>query len=234
MQDLIQVNQSGQPVVSSRSVADHFGKEHKNVLQSIEKLTAENSALTKMFFSATYTAGTGKEYPMYLMNRDGFTILAMGFTGKNALEWKLKYIEAFNAMEKELRDRQPAHALPQDYPSALRALADAEEQRLALAAKVEADAPKLETYERLAARDGLTNIRDTAKLLGIPQKRFVNFLIGNGYCYRDKHGRIRPYAGKGDGLFVVKEYANDATGAHGVQTLVTFEGRELFARKLAA
>lgn len=130
--------------------------------------------------------------------------------------------------------QQPVLALPQDYPSALRALADAEEQRLALAAKVEADAPKLETYERLAARDGLTSIRDTAKLLGIPQKRFVNFLIGNGYCYRDKHGRIRPYAGKGDGLFVVKEYANDATGAHGVQTLVTFEGRELFARKLAA
>jgi Rha family phage regulatory protein len=103
--ELITIDQNGQPVASSVDVAGHFGKEHKNVLQSIENITAENSAVTHMFYKTTYRAGTGKAYPMYLMNRDGFTLLAMGFTGKTALEWKLKYIEAFNAMEQELRQK---------------------------------------------------------------------------------------------------------------------------------
>lgn len=102
MADIILSTQNGEPVASSRQIAESFGKEHKNVMQSIENISAENSAVTQMFFKTTYTAGTGKAYPMYLMNRDGFTLLAMGFTGKAALEWKLKYIQAFNAMEKQL------------------------------------------------------------------------------------------------------------------------------------
>lgn len=105
MNELLTIS-NGQPTASSRDVAEHFGKEHKNVLQSIENLTAENSALTQMFFKTSYTSGTGKAYPMYLMNRDGFTLLAMGFTGKEALAWKMKYINAFNAMEQELRSQQ--------------------------------------------------------------------------------------------------------------------------------
>lgn len=105
MTDIILSTQNGEPVASSRQIAESFGKEHKNVMQSIENISAENSAVTQMFFKTTYTAGTGKAYPMYLMNRDGFTLLAMGFTGKAALEWKLKYIAAFNAMEKQLAQR---------------------------------------------------------------------------------------------------------------------------------
>lgn len=109
MNDLLTIS-NGQPTASSRDIAEHFGKEHKNVLQSIENLTAENSALTQMFFKTSYISGTGKAYPMYLMNRDGFTLLAMGFTGKEALEWKIKYINAFNAMEQELRNPKPMTA----------------------------------------------------------------------------------------------------------------------------
>ena len=69
-------------------VAEVFGKRHKHVLDTIEALKAENSALTHMFYKTSYKAGTGKSYPMYLMNRDGFSLLVMGFTGKRALEWK--------------------------------------------------------------------------------------------------------------------------------------------------
>ena len=58
-------------------------------------------------FHETSFENRGKRYPMYLMNRDGFTLLAMGFTGKAALEWKIKYITAFNAMEQQLNQRQP-------------------------------------------------------------------------------------------------------------------------------
>ena len=82
-----------QVVVSSRQIAEHFGKRHADVLAGIENIKTENSAVTHMFYETTYTAGTGKAYKEYLMNRDGFSLLVMGFTGKKALEWKLKYIQ---------------------------------------------------------------------------------------------------------------------------------------------
>lgn len=104
MTDIILSTQNGEPVASSRQIAESFGKEHKHVLDSIKNLVAENSAAKSMFYETTFE-NRGKQYPMYLMNRDGFTLLAMGFTGKAALEWKLKYIQAFNAMEKQLAQR---------------------------------------------------------------------------------------------------------------------------------
>lgn len=77
MNDIVLSTQNGEPVASSREIAKRFGKEHRNVIQSIKNLSAENSAVTQMFFKSEYTAGTGKKYPMYLMNRDGFSLLAM-------------------------------------------------------------------------------------------------------------------------------------------------------------
>ncbi|WP_308858289.1 Rha family transcriptional regulator [Lacticaseibacillus paracasei] len=97
-----------QAVTTSLRVAEVFGKDHKNVIQSIENLAAEKSA-AKFFAEATYN-NRGKQYPMYYMNRDGFTLLAMGFTGKKALQFKIKYIQAFNSMEATLK-RLPAGKL---------------------------------------------------------------------------------------------------------------------------
>lgn len=88
-------------ITTSLKVAEVFEKEHKNVLQSIENLVADNSA-AKFFRLKTYK-NRGKEYPMYEMDRDGFSLLVMGFTGEKALQWKIKYIEAFNQMESELK-----------------------------------------------------------------------------------------------------------------------------------
>lgn len=88
-------------LTNSLKVAEKFEKEHKDVLESIRKLTAEKSAAK--FFKETTYRNRGKEYPMYEMNRDGFSLLAMGFTGEKALKWKLDYINAFNAMESELK-----------------------------------------------------------------------------------------------------------------------------------
>lgn len=105
MNDIILSTQNGEPVASSREVAKRFGKEHKHVLASIRQiLVAENSA-TKFFHEATFEY-RGQQFPEYMMNRDGFSLLAMGFTGKEAVQWKLKYIEAFNQMEKQLADQQ--------------------------------------------------------------------------------------------------------------------------------
>lgn len=102
----ITIGENGQPVVSSRDIAEKFEKQHRNVLQTIQNMTAENSALLEMFHLSDYTTVQNKKLPMYYMNRDGFSLLAMGFTGSKALEWKLKYIEAFNKMEQEIRERR--------------------------------------------------------------------------------------------------------------------------------
>lgn len=105
MTDIILSTQNGEPVASSRQIAENFGKEHKHVLDAVKNLVAENSAAKSMFYETTFE-NRGKQYPMYLMNRDGFSLLVMGFTGKAALEWKLKYIQAFNEMEKKLSTPQ--------------------------------------------------------------------------------------------------------------------------------
>ena len=110
MTDIILSTQNGEPVASSRQIAESFGKEHRNVMRDIENLMTAGvlkNEQTPMFYKTEYThEQNGQTYPMYLMNRDGFTLLAMGFTGKAALEWKLKYIAAFNAMEKKLSTPQ--------------------------------------------------------------------------------------------------------------------------------
>ena len=96
-------------VTSSLLIAEKFGKEHKNVMQSIRNLiggTAENSAIAEMFSESTYFNEQNKEQPMFLMNRDGFTLLAMGFTGKKAMQFKLEYIKAFNSMEAQIKSSQ--------------------------------------------------------------------------------------------------------------------------------
>lgn len=102
--DIVLRVENGEPVVSSREIAERFEKNHRDVLESIRNLAAKNSAAKSMFYESTFE-NRGKQYPMYLMNRDGFSLLAMGFTGDKALEWKLKYIEVFNKMEKALRER---------------------------------------------------------------------------------------------------------------------------------
>lgn len=93
-------------VCDSLEVAEHFGKEHRNIIQAIDNLTAENSAVKKKFTVSTYKAENGHIYRRYYMNRDGFSLLVMGFNGKEALDWKMKYIEAFNRMEQLLAQKQ--------------------------------------------------------------------------------------------------------------------------------
>ena len=113
MDKLVQVT-DGQVVVSSRRVAENFGKEHKHVLQSIRDILVAEKSATK-FFGESKHEYRGQTFPEYLMNRDGFSLLVMGFTGKKALEWKIKYIQAFNAMEKELRNSGVPYALIMKY-----------------------------------------------------------------------------------------------------------------------
>ena len=117
MQDLVFL-QKEQALTTSLKVAEVFGKEHFHVVRDIRNLIKEMASASQksnlkgvspnletppMFQETTYIhEQNNQEYPMYLINRDGFTLLAMGFNGKKALQFKLAYIDAFNKMEQAL------------------------------------------------------------------------------------------------------------------------------------
>ena len=95
----------GKIVTSSQAVAYYFEKQHRNVLRAIRGML-KNEHTKEMFYEYLYTDKQNDQtYPAFLMTRDGFTLLAMGFTGKKALEWKIRYIQAFNEMEKQLKEQ---------------------------------------------------------------------------------------------------------------------------------
>ena len=92
-----------QLVTSSKDVSKSFEKQHYHVIRDIEEMKKDVSNFGAMFYESEYKDTYGRSQKMYLMNRDGFSLLAMGFTGTKALEWKLEYIDAFNQMESELK-----------------------------------------------------------------------------------------------------------------------------------
>ncbi len=98
-------------VCDSLQVAEKFHKRHDKLISEIKRMYGDligksnvQNGGAKFFFESTYM-NRGKRYPMFLMNRDGFALLVMGFTGKEALEWKLQYIKAFNQMESFIKEK---------------------------------------------------------------------------------------------------------------------------------
>ncbi len=102
MNELITVV-NGKPVVTSKQVADHFGKQHRQILDIVRRVSSKMHDFARANFCASsYKSEQNKDLECFEMTRDGFSLVAMGLTGERALEWKIKYIEAFNAMEQEL------------------------------------------------------------------------------------------------------------------------------------
>ena len=105
MNEIILSTQNGEPVASSRQIAENFEKRHDHVMRDIDTFKKDVPNFGEMFFEAEAPDSYDRPQRTYLMNRDGFSLLVMGFTGKAALGWKLKYIQAFNEMEKQLAQR---------------------------------------------------------------------------------------------------------------------------------
>lgn len=93
---------NGQKMVSSKELAENFEKRHDHVMRDIDAVKKDVPNFGEMFFETETPDRYGRPQRTYLMNRDGFSLLAMGFTGSKAMEWKLKYIQAFNVMERKL------------------------------------------------------------------------------------------------------------------------------------
>lgn len=125
MTDLVFKGQNGQVLTNSLLVAEKFGKRHADVIRSIDNIlnTEDESLNAKMrlaFVSTTYEDSTGKSNPAYIMNQKGFSILVMGWNGIKALKFKNEFYDAFEAMERSLKEIKT----PQTYAEALRRLAD--------------------------------------------------------------------------------------------------------------
>ena len=187
MENLITRTEDGKLVVSSRRVADDFGKKHKHVLEAIENIKAENSAVTKMFIESSYKAGTGKNYKEYLLTRDGFSLLVMGFNGSEALEWKLKYIEAFNTMERKLKEiSKPDSYMIDDPIERAKRWIEERKQYNKIAAELE---EQNSFVNKISESNGSMLVREVAKLaskgnITIGEKALWNKLREWGYISR--------------------------------------------------
>ena len=136
-----------QAVTTSLQVAEVFGKEHKNVLRDISNLNLDRLNFEQMFMESTEPDSYGRDRRIYYMNRDGFTLLAMGFTGKKALGFKLKYIEAFNNMEKAIKEERIQ--LPSDPMKVLELIFKANKNTNKKVDRIDSDVDYLKNNQRL-------------------------------------------------------------------------------------
>lgn len=108
MEELVYLSKKDEAVCSSLQVAEKFGKRHADVIRAINNLLENDSTqnCVRCFNKSSYTDAKGEKRPMYVMNRDGFTFLVMGFTGNKANEWKWQYIKAFDKMEEFIKEKK--------------------------------------------------------------------------------------------------------------------------------
>ena len=103
--EIMKINKEDTTVVTSLDIAETFEKEHRRVLQDIRELQCSEEFGQHNFVQSSYINAQNKKQAMYLVTRDGFTLLAMGYTGERAMKFKEAYIKQFNAMEKALFER---------------------------------------------------------------------------------------------------------------------------------
>lgn len=189
MNDLVFKGNEGQALTSSLLVAEKFSKEHADVMRVVRNLTLQNCGVKNMFVEASYLNSRNQEQPMFVMNRDGFTLLAMGFTGEKALQFKLEYIEAFNQMEKAIQSG--GFQLPGTFKEALLLAAQQQEQIEEQQKRIDKQAPAVHFAESVTCSNTNILIRDLAKLLcqnghNIGEIRLYDWMVRNKYLILTK------------------------------------------------
>lgn len=182
------LNDNGSAVTNSLLVAEKFGKEHRTVLRAIRNLisTTQNCAVRNMFAESNYLNDQNKQQPMYIMNRDGFTLLVMGFNGKKALDFKVQFIEAFNRMEEAIKNS--SYQIPGRFSEALRLVADHMDKVEHLESKLIEAEPLIELGKRLKTSNHCIRISHLARLLNqngvdIGEVRLFAWMRENGYLH---------------------------------------------------
>lgn len=185
------------PITTSRNVAENFEKEHRTVLKSIDDLLKEGVAenYADLFYETTYTHPQNKQqYREYYMTKDGFTLLAMGFTGKKATKFKLAYIQRFNEMEQQLQKQ-----LPGTYKEALIQLVEQVEEKEKLELENKELKPKADYFDKYIQNKGVMPIGVIAENYGMTAQEMNKKLHELGIQY--KQGGVwklyAKYKGKG-------------------------------------
>lgn len=246
VEELVQVVNK-QLVTSSVVVAKHFEKRHDHVVRHIESVLRglpQNGNTPKMYKKVQYThEQNGQRYSCYLMNRDGFSLLVMSFTGQKALAWKLKFLAAFNAMEEQLKKAVNPELPDFNNPAvAARAWADQYEAREKAEKELEEAKPKIDFANDVRCSETCITIGALAKLLnqsGVPmgRNRLLKWMREAGYLLSNKHDYNMPaqqYVNQG--LFKIHE----STADHGygytpvirLTAYVTGKGQQFFMHKL--
>ena len=234
----------GTPVTDSVKVARVFEKQHKNVMKSIRNIlgSAQNLANQKWFAETTYTDAQGKRQPMFLMNRDGFSLLTMSLTGEKAMAFKVAFIEQFNRMEQAIKELAPATpAIPQTFAQALRLAAEQAETIEAQQKQLEAQAPKVAFATAIINSPSSCGIDELAKLLkqngvDMGEIRLFQWLRDNDYLCSVGTARNQPTQKALDmGLFELKPqtWTNPRTDEvmTTTRTMVTGKGKQYFINK---
>lgn len=183
----------GEVFATSRDVAAFFGKRHDHVLRDIDNLISKEPklALTNFGEGSYSLPSTGEQmHRMFDMDRDGFTLLAMGFTGEKALKWKMRYLEAFKAMEAEVRRlAQSGPAVDLNDPAQLRGLLlNYSAKTEQLERRVQELLPSEAALDRISQADGSLCITDAAKALQMRPKDLFEWLRQNGWIYKRAGG----------------------------------------------
>lgn len=172
-------------------------------------------------------------YVMYISGQNR-NVLCVNESGLYELIWNSRKEEAQEFKKWVKRDVLPSIRqtgsysiqIPRTLPEALRAYANEVEAHESTRLALETAQPKAEYFDALVERNLLTNFRDTAKELHIGQKKFINWLLENGYVYRDQKRKLKPYMKYVPEVFELKEW--ERNGKADVQTLVTPKGKETF------
>lgn len=223
MNNIIKVGETinASEYMTSREIAEVTGKEHKNVLAAIRLMEGAWGKVTGLSFKLSeYTDSTGRKLPMYKLTKTECLYIATKFNDEARAKLVIRWEEL------ETKERQTVPALPQTYLEALKALVLSEEQKQVLALENESMKPKADYFDTLVERGSNLNIRDTAKMIGVSERFFIEYLLLNGYLYRDAKRKLKPIAKYVGRYFVLKEWVRgENTGS---QTLVTVEGKDKF------
>lgn len=226
MNELIKINyDSEQPTVSGRELHQFLqvGTEYKKWFERMSEYGfSENTDFVKVT-QKCLTSATGQnmtDHQLTVPMAKEICMLQRNEKGKQARQYFIQLENAWNTPEQVMAR---ALKLADKQILSLRT----ENSRLAVQAQIMQ--PKADYFDELVDRNLLTNFRETAKQLGIKEKSFICFLLEKKYIYRDKRGKLMPYAQYVEsGLFEIKEQINEKTQWAGTQTLITPKGRETF------
>ncbi|CAM3733913.1 Rha family transcriptional regulator [Mesobacillus zeae] len=222
MNQLVFIEQ-GQAVTDSLTVAEVFEKRHDNVLSDIRKQAeyAGGDFAALNFQECQYFDKNNRPRPKINLTEDAFTLVAMSYNTKEAVQMKVKFIQEFKRIKEQL---QKQFAVPTTFSEALRLAADLQE-------RIELDKPKVEAHDKFISGDNYQKVGQVAKALGIGRNRLFAFLRDNKIFMGDN----TPYQQFIDrGYFVVKE--KPITMGRQVinkpQTYVTAKGVDYISRLL--